>query len=147
MLESIFKMNKFNSLHRSLMHQSGTELVKLHQLGSCRIIELNRPAQLNSLNSEMVKAMTEALICYSKSPACSTVIIKGCNSPTTGKPIFCAGGDVVSLVKARESGKSWEDISEFFKQEYALNHLIGTYNKPIISFMDGICSTHFLFVT
>lgn len=134
-------MNRFATISRSLMHKSGSDFIKLHQLGSSRVIELNRPAQLNSLNLEMVEAMTEALKVYADSPTCSSVIIKGCQGGGNGKPAFCAGGDVVSLIKAKDAGKSLEDVSEFFRQEYALNHLIGTFPKPIISLLDGVTST------
>lgn len=134
-------MNRFTTISRSLMHKSKSELVRLHKLGSSRVIELNRPAQLNSLNLEMVEAMTEALLVYAKSPTCSSVIIKGCEG-ANGKPVFCAGGDVVSLLKAKEAGRSLEEVSEFFRKEYALNHLIGTFPKPIISVLDGVTSTY-----
>lgn len=133
-------MNRFTSISRSLMHKSSSGLVKLHQLGTSRVIELNRPAQLNSLNLEMVEAMTEALKVYADSPTCSSVIIKGCEGEENGRKAFCAGGDVVSLIKAKHAGKTVEEVSEFFRKEYALNHLIGTFPKPIISLLDGVTS-------
>jgi enoyl-CoA hydratase/carnithine racemase len=34
-----------------------------------------------------------------------------------------------------------EILAEFFHEEYKLNHLIGTFKKPIIALMDGITST------
>lgn len=55
-----------------------------------------------------------------------------------GRPTFCAGGDVVAMVKAKED---IEGKHRFFQTEYALNHLIGTCRKPIVSFIDGITST------
>lgn len=65
------------------------------------------------------------------------VILKSDNSKTKVKS-FCAGGDVVALLDER---LSMEQQSEFFRKEYSLNHLIGTYRKPIISLLDGITST------
>lgn len=132
-------MNRINSLARNLMHKSSSELIKLHHAGTTRIIELNRPAQLNSLNLDMVNAMTEALQVYLQSNTCTAVIIQG-SSRAAEKRVFCAGGDVVSLWKAKQSRVSVEKASEFFRKEYALNHLIGTFSKPIISIMDGITS-------
>lgn len=36
--------------------------------------------------------------------------------------------------------KSFREKAEFFRQEYALNHLIGTFHKPIVAILDGIVS-------
>ena len=46
---------------------------------------------------------------------------------------FCAGGDVISLVT-----KSPLAAEEFFRTEYTLNHLIGTYSIPYVAFISGI---------
>lgn len=58
----------------------------------------------------------------------SLVIVKG-----AGGKAFCAGGDVRSLVESPPSAGE-----EFFRCEYTLNHLIGTYTIPYIAFIDGI---------
>lgn len=58
----------------------------------------------------------------------SLVIVKG-----AGGKAFCAGGDVRSLV---ESDPSYGEA--FFRAEYTLNHLIGTYTIPYVAFIDGI---------
>lgn len=50
---------------------------------------------------------------------------------------FCAGGDVAALARwntADEQQKS----KDFFALEYMLDHLIATYPKPYVAFMDGI---------
>ena len=57
-----------------------------------------------------------------------------------GKNIsFCAGGDVVSLVKSKGIPNSTLR-QDFFAEEYALNHLMGTMKTPFIAVMDGITS-------
>lgn len=61
------------------------------------------------------------------------IIITG--APRNGKPTFCAGGDVVSMAKAK--GNSPQQMG-FLAHEYALNHLIGTCKKPIVALMDGV---------
>jgi enoyl-CoA hydratase/carnithine racemase len=55
-----------------------------------------------------------------------------------GRPTFCAGGDVVAMVKAEGDV---EGQHRFFQTEYSLNHLIGTCRKPVVSLLDGITST------
>lgn len=56
-----------------------------------------------------------------------------------GTKALCAGGDVAALALQCESGAEGQKTStEFFGLEYRLDHLIATYSKPVISFMDGI---------
>jgi hypothetical protein len=47
-----------------------------------------------------------------------------------------AGGDVVMLAKS--GARRWQRAREFFFAEYRLNHLLFTYDKPTVAFMDGV---------
>jgi enoyl-CoA hydratase/carnithine racemase len=70
------------------------------------------------------------------------VLLTADNSKTKART-FCSGGDVVSLIgggKEVDPAESVGGAAEFFRREYALNHLIATYRKPIISLLDGITS-------
>jgi enoyl-CoA hydratase/carnithine racemase len=49
---------------------------------------------------------------------------------------FCAGGDIRFFHQAAHAGDA--SLGDFFTEEYRLNHLIHTYSKPYIAFMDGI---------
>ncbi|MBO1996804.1 enoyl-CoA hydratase/isomerase family protein [Staphylococcus epidermidis] len=49
---------------------------------------------------------------------------------------FCAGGDIRFLHAAGSTGNP--QLEDFFTEEYALNHLIHSFGKPYIAFMDGI---------
>jgi enoyl-CoA hydratase/carnithine racemase len=49
---------------------------------------------------------------------------------------FCAGGDIRFFHQAALAGNP--QLEDFFTEEYALNHLIHTYPKPYVAFMDGI---------
>lgn len=88
---------------------------------------LNRPKALNAINLEMVRKITKSLKKWEFSKA--LVVVKG-----TGEKSFCAGGDVVQLI---EAGPTYESKS-FFKEEYAMNSLIGNYKIPYIALIDGI---------
>lgn len=56
-----------------------------------------------------------------------------------GPKAFCAGGDVAALAKMNMSSPQGPALSqEYFKLEYQLDHLIATYPKPYIAYMDGI---------
>ena len=98
-------------------------------------ITLNRPKALNALSLDMVRALTQALREWQTNPQVLAVAVRG-----TGKEgpfgAFCAGGDIRFFHQAATSGDS--SLGDFFTEEYRLNHLIHTYSKPYIAFMDGI---------
>ena len=100
--------------------------------GHAGIISLNRPSALHALTLDMVHAMTDALVKWRSSRAVKCVIIE--HAEGRG---FCAGGDIAflrnsALTDGGESGR------KFFHDEYQLNHLLFTYPKPVVAFMDGI---------
>ena len=100
------------------------------------LITLNRPRALNALSLGMIRDLTAALLGWRDDPAVIAVAIRG-----TGKEgpfgAFCAGGDIRFFHQAALAGNP--ELEDFFSEEYALNHLIHTYPKPCIAFMDGIC--------
>ncbi|RYX91523.1 MAG: enoyl-CoA hydratase/isomerase family protein [Comamonadaceae bacterium] len=110
--------------------------------GSAGLITLNRPKALNALNLQMVRDLTAALLAWREDPAVKLVAIRGTNkkgqpgSPESLFGGFCAGGDIRFFHQAALAGD--HALEEFFTEEYSLNHLIQTYTKPYIAFMDGI---------
>ncbi len=100
--------------------------------GHAGIISLNKPATLHALTLEMVHAMTEILLKWQKSKRVKCVII----DHAEGRG-FCAGGDINFL---RNSALNDGGVlgRKFFHDEYQLNHLLFTYPKPVVAFMDGI---------
>lgn len=100
--------------------------------GTAARISLNRPKAIHALTLEMVHAMTEPLLAWRNDPAVEAVIIEH----VEGRG-FCAGGDIAFL---RNSALNDGGVSgrQFFHDEYQLNHLLFTYPKPVIAFMDGI---------
>jgi len=52
---------------------------------------------------------------------------------------FCAGGDVAALANlCKEGPEGQQKARDYFALEYKLDHLIATYDKPYVAFMDGI---------
>ncbi|HSG56650.1 MAG TPA: enoyl-CoA hydratase/isomerase family protein [Paracoccaceae bacterium] len=100
--------------------------------GGAATITLNRPRALHSLSQGMCEAMSAALLEWRSDPAVQAVVIEH-----AGERGFCAGGDVVS---ARRSVLEDGGVAAraFFMAEYRLNHLLFTYPKPVIAFMDGV---------
>lgn len=103
--------------------------------GRIGCITLNRPKALNALSLEMVRSLTQALLAWRDNPQVLAVAVRG-----TGKEgpfgAFSAGGDIRFFHQAAHAGDP--SLSDFFTEEYRLNHLIHTYSKPYIAFMDGI---------
>ncbi|KAK3711958.1 3-hydroxyisobutyryl-CoA hydrolase [Vermiconidia calcicola] len=98
-----------------------------------RTITLNRPKKLNSLDASMCRKIVPRLIEWSKSQMANVVVIKG-----EGRA-FCAGGDIAALALQNKKGPEEQNKSkDFFALEYKLDHLIATYTKPYVAFLDGI---------
>ena len=109
-----------------------TEDVLISTNGATGRLSLNRPKAIHALNLDMVHAMTGALLQWRDDNAVQAVMID--HSEGRG---FCAGGDIAFL---RNSALTDDGVSgrRFFHDEYQLNHLLFTYAKPVVAFMDGI---------
>jgi enoyl-CoA hydratase len=94
-------------------------------------LRLNRPQALHALDLEMVQAMTRALQDWQHASEVKLVLI----DHAEGRG-FCAGGDVVTIAQSSQGHGAAGQA--FFFQEYRLNHLMYTYPKRGIVFMDGI---------
>lgn len=105
--------------------------VLLETYGNKCVITLNRPKLLNALNLSMIRKITPALKQWEEDEKVM-IIIHG-----TGGKAFCAGGDVRSIVESRNQPGSTLS-SDFFYEEYQLNHLISTLQTPYIAIIDGI---------
>ena len=110
--------------------------------GSVGLITLNRPKALNALSLPMVRELLGILRAWRDDPAVLAVAIRGTNKvgrPGTPDSLFggfCAGGDIRFFHQAALAGDT--ALDDFFTEEYTLNHLIHTYPKPYIAFMDGV---------
>ncbi|WP_309677998.1 enoyl-CoA hydratase/isomerase family protein [Polaromonas sp.] len=116
--------------------------ILVERRGSAGLITLNRPKALNALSLPMVKDLLQTLRAWRDDPLVALVAVRGTNKvgrPGTPESLFggfCAGGDIRFFHQAALAGDA--ALDEFFTEEYTLNHLIQTYPKPLIAFMDGI---------
>ncbi|MET4576070.1 enoyl-CoA hydratase/isomerase family protein [Ottowia thiooxydans] len=97
---------------------------------------LNVPASLNALSLEMVDLLNPQLAAWAADPQIAAVILDA-----AGDKAFCAGGDVVGLVKAIRAlppGQVPPEAPAFFEREYQLDYLIHTYPKPFVCWGHGI---------
>jgi enoyl-CoA hydratase/carnithine racemase len=99
--------------------------------GTVATLTLNRPEALNALSMDMLAAIGQCLDSWERDDRVRTIVMRG-----AGGKAFCAGGDIRALRDSIESGTPMH--REFMRAEYALDHRIHTYPKPIVALMDGI---------
>jgi enoyl-CoA hydratase len=80
----------------------------------------------------MCEAISAALLAWRDDPGVEAVIL----DHAEGRG-FCAGGDVAMVRRSalEDGGASGR---AFFHAEYRMNHLLFTYPKPTVAFMDGV---------
>lgn len=119
---------------------SNENLVQIEERGHAGLITLNRPKALNALNLPMVRAITAALLKWRDDTKIQLVAVRGMGKQADGSfaPFgsFCAGGDIRFFHQAALAGDP--ALEDFFTEEYRLNHVIHTYPKAYVSFLDGI---------
>src|SRR5574344_349351 len=123
----------FASLETNKMTQIPELLCEVRGQVGC--ITLNRPKALNALSLEMVRGLLAQLLAWRDDPQVLAVVVRGSNKEGPFGH-FCAGGDIRFLYQAVHSGNP--QVEDFFTEEYTLNHLIFSYPKPYIAFMDGV---------
>ncbi|RRV05610.1 enoyl-CoA hydratase/isomerase family protein [Pseudomonas sp. v388] len=100
-------------------------------------LTLNRPAGLNALDLEMIRALTRQLSRWAEDDAVYAVVLRG-----AGDKAFCAGGDIRALYRSwRQPGHAPGDEPlhhTFFAEEYALDLMLHHYRKPVLALMDGL---------
>jgi enoyl-CoA hydratase/carnithine racemase len=99
------------------------------------LITLDRPKALNALSLDMVRDLRALLTGWLTNSDVEAVAIRGSNKEGPFGA-FCAGGDIRFFHEAAITNDP--ALEDFFTEEYSLNHLIFTYPKPYIAFMDGI---------
>jgi enoyl-CoA hydratase len=109
-----------------------TENVVVHRQGSVGHISLDRPKALHALTRSMCEAISAALLEWRDDPGVEAVIL----DHAEGRG-FCAGGDV-AMVRRSALGDGGAAGRAFFHAEYRMNHLLFTYPKPVVAFMDGV---------
>lgn len=105
-------------------------LVQSHP--ALRVVTLNRPQVVNSLNLAMVRSLRQALEEARETPGVKMVLLKG-----AGDRGFCAGGDLKALAQVVGS-RDWERAHRFFQEEYDLDLLIHEFPKTVVVLADGI---------
>jgi enoyl-CoA hydratase len=94
-------------------------------------ITLTREKALNALTPAMSMAIDDALEGWRHDPDVALIMIDA-----EGDRAFCAGGDIAALYAHGRAG-DFGPAQEFWRQEYAMNHAIACFPKPVVVFMHG----------
>jgi enoyl-CoA hydratase len=116
----------------------GLELTEI--VGGVGVITLNRPKALNALNLAMVRELRDVLEAWRHDTQVHAVMLQGSarTQPdgTLAARHFCAGGDIRFMHEAATTADL--TLDDFFTEEYALDHVIHVYPKPVIAWLEGI---------
>jgi enoyl-CoA hydratase/carnithine racemase len=119
------------------------------QIKNLLTLELNRPKVLNAIGLPEVRQLNDILVKINGEETNNDVgafLIRGYK----GSKAFCAGGDVKSIYTELEhmvavgkqedigTGKKGHYHTDFFREEYILNHRMANSIVPQISIWDGI---------
>src|SRR5699024_11853263 len=122
-----------------------TETVKIDTLKTSQtglsigVLTLNRPANLNSIDLPMVEIMLNQMRVWQADASIVAVIIRGATHKA-----FSAGGDLQALYQSMSTHSDqqspWQNdyARDFFAKEYQLDHLIHTFEKPIVALGFGV---------
>lgn len=116
-----------------------TEVI-VHREGRAGILSLNRPKAIHALTSPMVEGMIAALLEWRADPGVEIALIDHRVDPSGDPKLsrgFCSGGDI-NLLRHSALTDGGASGRRFFFDEYRLNHLIKTWGKTVVAFMDGI---------
>jgi enoyl-CoA hydratase len=106
--------------------------VKVEKQGVLGLLTLNRPQALNALTHGMIAGILAQLEAWADDASVKAVAIRG-----EGERAFCAGGDIRAVQQAAAAGS--DDGANLLRDEYRMNALIGSYPKPYIAMIHGIC--------
>jgi enoyl-CoA hydratase len=115
-----------------MTEEFSTDELIVRRDGAAGFLSLNRPKAIHALTIGMVRAMAKALLAWREDPEVKVVIID--HSEGRG---FCSGGDI-AYIRNSVLNDGGAGGREFFYEEYQLDHLLMTYPKPVVAFMDGI---------
>lgn len=122
---------KFDAIQRLKSCMAVNDDVIFEQKNHTATITLNRSKSLNALSLSMIRSIYPQIKKFDEDASLKLIIMKG-----AGEKAFCAGGDVIAIANAGKKGDSLTRL--FFKEEYTLNHTIGTLKTPFVAFIDGI---------
>jgi len=102
--------------------------VLIDKNGKIGIVTVNRPQQLNSMNSETRSELAEAFTQLGNDYEISVILLTGAPSKA-----FIAGADIKEFLKRKM------DSQEDLENDWIVTKIISNLNKPVIAMIDGFC--------
>ncbi len=93
-------------------------------------LTLNRPDRLNALNVHLARALVEALDRVAEDPGVRVVVLTGAGRA------FCAGGDLVEILEARDRGAG-QELDPLLRAGMQIVVRIRSMPKPVIAAVNG----------
>ena len=104
------------------------ENVLIERKGKIGLVTVNRPEQMNSMNSETRSELASAFADLGKDSTTSVIILTG----APGKA-FIAGADIKEFLERDMSNQ------EALEEDWIVTKVISNLSKPVIAMMDGFC--------
>ncbi len=108
-----------------------TDVLTVKIEGKVALLTLNRPAQLNALNNELLAAIVAALDGIELDPAVRAVVITG-----EGRA-FSAGADIAVFQRHMEAGPA-AAIAHFMRPGHRMTRRVEAFEKPVIAAVNGL---------
>jgi len=105
--------------------------LQIERHGAVEVLWINRPAQLNALNGEVILGLTAEIKRIRHDDAVRAFVITGAPRPD-GRPCFSAGDDLKEAAAGNAPPGNPGSV---------LTNLIDDCLKPSIAVIDGICTT------
>ncbi|MFD2739845.1 enoyl-CoA hydratase/isomerase family protein [Sulfitobacter aestuarii] len=105
--------------------------IDIRVTGRAGRITLTRPQALNALTYEMCLAIEAAIEGWREDGRVALVMLDA-----AGERAFCSGGDIAELYARGRAGDHAYG-QRFWADEYRLNHKLYSYDKPVVSFLQG----------
>ena len=102
--------------------------VLIERIGKIGLVTVNRPEQMNSMNSETRSELASAFADLGKDSTISVIILTG----APGKA-FIAGADIKEFLERDMSNQ------EALEEDWIVTKVISNLSKPVIAMMDGFC--------
>ena len=104
------------------------ENVLIERKGKIGLVTVNRPEQMNCMNSETRSELASAFADLGKDSTVSAIILTG----APGKA-FIAGADIKEFLERDMSNQ------EALEEDWIVTKVISNLSKPVIAMMDGFC--------
>jgi enoyl-CoA hydratase len=105
------------------------DVLLIETKGAVRLLTLNRPAKLNTINAELVHALTDALHAVQADEAIAVLIVRGAGRA------FSAGAD--TSVPRPLTAENRPNLIRHGDANIALSKLLGRVDKPVVAALHG----------